>query len=621
MKLYEIINNLIIIIVLLKKMDNSIKIGVVGDGPIGNIIIAKLLIEHWRNKDNNNKKIEIMHHRSARVEEKGYSRRHILFITEELVNELEKNVLDCEQCLRNNANSQILTENPIEQGNKLLFSIRVLEEILLQLIDYSNKSKMCNENSNCIFTTVPQPMDMSKTYYSDLNYDYLFFAIGSNAGHIRGPYFYGINDKTKYSSNIKISCTETIPIVVFYSKLGNVSSPTDKPHSIHEEDKNSIIYMISKDELLKYDIDIYELEKLVNIIYTFSDYYKLFVEHYNTICSNTIDAANCARFIRLILKDNLSLNGYRNLFNDYKTKVETIIQSIKLLFEEEHIYNAYLEFIKNKSLRSHPINDNIKTVYQNIINDDSSINNLLKKYEKFIQNALLNSSNNHIDGDLEKYDTTEWNPVYENNTFLVNVVAQSLNSYGIYDDKLVYAKKDAKKDDKKDAKKDDKKNKTNIFLVGDMANAYSPGISVEIGINFVNYIIPLFYNFYINEIKTILNCKQLNIVEILHDLLTPKYNTLLNKNIDPSEYKPTNDDYKTKTLKELIENIKHKYENDEGLCDDNDIFLTYYNIVSLVQFVKNVDLIIKDKKIIGISKIFKPSNYKILRYTNDLERF
>jgi hypothetical protein len=114
------------------------------------------------------------------------------------------------------------------------------------------------------------------------------------------------------------------------------------------------------------------------------------------------------------------------------------------------------------------------------------------------------------------------------------------------------------------------------------------------------------------EIKTILNCKQLNIVEILQDLLTTKYKTLLDKNIDPSENKPTNDADKTKTLRELIENIKHKYETDEGLCDDNDIFLTYYNIVSLVQFVKNVDLIIKDKKIIGISKIFKPSNYKIL---------
>jgi len=590
-------------------MDNSIKIGVVGDGPIGNIIIAKLLIEHWRNKNNNNKTIEIMHHRSARVEQKGYSRRHILFITEELVNELEKNVLDCQQCLRDNANSQILTENPIEQGNKLLFSIRVLEEILLQLIDNSNKSKMCNENSNCIFTTVPQPKDMSKTYYSDLNYDYLFFAIGSNAGHIRGPYFYGINDKTKYSSNIKISCTETIPIVVFYSKLGNVSSPTDDPHSIHEEDKNSIIYMISKDELQKYHIDIYELEKLVNIIYTFSDYYNLFVEYYQTICTNLTDATNCARFIHLIPKDNLSLNGYLNLFNDYKTKVETIIQSIKLLFEDEHIYNAYLEFIKNKSLRSHPINDDILSVYQNIIKNDSSISDLLKKYEKFIQNALMNSSNNHIDGDLKKYDTTKWYPVYENNTFLVNVVAQSLNSYGIYDDKLVYAKKDAKN------------NKTNIFLVGDMANAYSPGISVEIGINFVNYIIPLFYNFYINEIKTILNCNQLNIVEILNDLLRPKYNTLLNKKIDPSEYKPTNDADKTKTLKELIENIKHKYENYESLCDDNDIFLTYYNIVSLVQFVKNVDLIIKDKKIIGISKIFKPSNYKILTYANEYNEY
>jgi hypothetical protein len=64
-------------------------------------------------------------------------------------------------------------------------------------------------------------------------------------------------------------------------------------------------------------------------------------------------------------------------------------------------------------------------------------------------------------------------------------------------------------------------------MIGDMANAYPAGISVEIGINFVNYIIPMFYNFYINKEKTILNCKDLNIVEILDDLLSEKYASLL----------------------------------------------------------------------------------------------
>jgi hypothetical protein len=146
-----------------------------------------------------------------------------------------------------------------------------------------------------------------------------------------------------------------------------------------------------------------------------------------------------------------------------------------------------------------------------------------------------------------------------------------------------------------------------------MANAYSPGISVEIGINFVNYIIPIFYKFYINEIKTILTCNELNIVEILYDLLRPKYNTLLNKNIDTKNYFILGNGTKPDTLRKLIENIKNNYETVSGLCDDDDIFLTYYNIVSLVQYIKNVDLIIKNKKIIGISKIFKPRYYKILK--------
>ena len=74
-------------------------------------------------------------------------------------------------------------------------------------------------------------------------------------------------------------------------------------------------------------------------------------------------------------------------------------------------------------------------------------------------------------------------------------------------------------------------------------------------------------------------------------------------------------------LKELIENIRDNYiDNLKELCDDNDIFLTYYNIVSIIQFIKNVDLIIKQNKLIAISNKLRPPcltppcqyNYKII---------
>jgi hypothetical protein len=76
---------------------NTIKIGVVGDGPIGNLVVAKLLIEHGKHNNGKNN-IEIKHFTSNRVLTKGYTRRHILFITEEFVAELEKHVLECDNC-------------------------------------------------------------------------------------------------------------------------------------------------------------------------------------------------------------------------------------------------------------------------------------------------------------------------------------------------------------------------------------------------------------------------------------------------------------------------------------------------------------------------------------------
>lgn len=148
-------------------------------------------------------------------------------------------------------------------------------------------------------------------------------------------------------------------------------------------------------------------------------------------------------------------------------------------------------------------------------------------------------------------------------------------------------------------------------MIGDMANAYSAGISVEIGLRFVNYIIPIFYNFYINEDKQELNCDSLYIDYILDDLLSEKYRKLLDKNINNGT-----DDTNT-TLRELIVQIKNNYkENLSTLCDDNDIFLTYYNIVCLIQYIKNVDLIIDKNEIIAISNKLRPRNKNRYNYKN-----
>jgi len=330
-------------------------------------------------------------------------------------------------------------------------------------------------------------------------------------------------------------------------------------------------------------------------------------------------------------KSNLALMGYEN-FEDYTKKIVNAVGTLQRIFKHDYLgngtdnintknskdllFNKYMEFLQKKRMRTHVINETTKSVYRTLINTaESWAETTLKPYSVFIYKLLESKYNKSpIPSDGARAAQS----------FLVNIVQQSLNSYGITNNKLVYAVK---------------KQKTNFFMIGDMANAYSAGISVEIGFRFVNYIIPMFYNFYINQIKTISNCSQLNIVDILNDLLSEKYKDLLDKKINYG-FDDTDD-----KLQNLIENIKKNYERDSNtLCKNDDIFLAYYNIVSLIQYIKNSDLIIKGKKLIGISNSLRPSrkpytrpprpppppplppyNYNIMNNTNithgELEQF
>ena len=147
-------------------MTDIIKIGVVGDGPIGNLVVAKLIIEHWHNKSNG-KKITINHHTTKRSDIKGYERRHVLYITEELVNILENNVLICDNCLKDIANKQRITQ---ESRDILLFSTRILEETLIRSIQNNDKCK----NDECSYIPLVYDTKEKLHDYSKLGYNYIF---------------------------------------------------------------------------------------------------------------------------------------------------------------------------------------------------------------------------------------------------------------------------------------------------------------------------------------------------------------------------------------------------------------------------------------------------------------
>ena len=586
-------------------MSSVKKIAVVGDGPIGNIVIAKLLIEHHRNNNKNNNNIEITHYTSERVSENGgYKRRHILFITEELVAELEDHVLECEKCLTNISNEQKLDEsNKGVDGIKLLFSTRLLENIFAKYLSV-NKITFCTA-SKCNFITQISREDT--TYY---DYNYVFFAIGTNSGIVRKEYFY--DDSTPVENTIKIIAPESEPIVVFYAHLG----PNEINNDIEAmtiQDRKSKIEILDKIKLGEADIDLNELDIFVNIIYVFYQNIEAFI---NSIKPTEISKSddfqiwlnNIKKFFNKNYKsNNLSLDGYNN-FTDYIQKFINAINMLKTLFKpnnngpdnynikkaKKNLFDVYMNFLRKKTLRSHQITNEVVKYYISLINspnDETGISvDILQKYSNLLYKLL----NKYNPNECPMSDTGKC--VIQ--TFLVNVVTQSLNCYGIINNnKLVYASN---------------KNNTNFFMIGDMANAYSAGISVEIGLRFVNYIIPIFYNFYINEDKQELNCDSLYIDYILDDLLSDKYINLLDKKINNG----TNDT--NTTLRELIVQIKNNYEkNLSKLCDDNDIFLTYYNIVCLIQYIKNVDLIIEKNEIIAISNKLRPPykipyNYKII---------
>ena len=439
------------------------KIAVVGDGPIGNIVIAKLLIEHHRNNNNKNN-IEITHYTSERVSEKGgYKRRHILFITEELVAELEDHVLECEKCLTNISNEQKLDESSKGvDGIKLLFSTRLLENIFAKYL-LVNKDKFCTQ-SKCNFITQISKEDT--TYY---DYNYVFFAIGTNSGIVRKEYFY--DENTPVENTIKIIAPESEPIVVFYAHLG----PNEINNDIEAmtiQDRKSKIEILDKIKLGEADIDLNELDIFVNIIYVFYQNIEAFI---NSIKPTEISKSddfkiwlnNIKKFFNENYKsNNLSLDGYNN-FTDYIQKFINAINMLKTLFKpnnngpdnnnikkaKKNLFDVYMNFLRKKTLRSHQITNEVVEYYKTLINspnDETGISvDILQKYSNLLYKLL----NKYNPNECPMSDTGKC--VIQ--TFLVNVVTQSLNCYGIINNnKLVYASN---------------KRNTNFFMIGDMANA------------------------------------------------------------------------------------------------------------------------------------------------------
>ena len=114
---------------------------------------------------------------------------------------------------------------------------------------------------------------------------------------------------------------------------------------------------------------------------------------------------------------------------------------MQFVFKDKEIFNMYINHIRGK-IRTHQINAKSLAMYKKIINNDVYIDDLLSKYSDLIVKLLNEIDKIDKSCSSSKSSKSSKSSSCLNRTFLVNIVQQSLNSYGIINyNKLVYATK------------------------------------------------------------------------------------------------------------------------------------------------------------------------------------
>jgi len=139
-----------------------INIAVAGEGPIGLIAIANLIMLNHR--DTNAKPITI----DWFISRIKYVRRHIIEINKITIEKIEALLEDCNKCILNSDSS------------KLVSSIRYLEQVIFDKIPSTNCS-----NSKCRLTIKPNLKFLIDDDAVINNYDHVFLATGYTSFDMR----------------------------------------------------------------------------------------------------------------------------------------------------------------------------------------------------------------------------------------------------------------------------------------------------------------------------------------------------------------------------------------------------------------------------------------------------
>jgi hypothetical protein len=487
-------------------------IAIVGEGPIGAIVC--LFFIYYKLNYNINE-LNIFFYKSRNT----FKRRHIVKISRDTLQEIEKLINLCVDCLTKNNREPIID-----------LSIRCLEFLL-------------HENINNKYVNIIE----SKFTENDNNqniYQNIFLCDGF-ASNNRLFYIY---NNVKYTPLRMVIKT---PLLILYGNLDLPNTTLDSTCI----NKSVIKKLFSNKVLLEYEIIMNELVALISIVYNINFNYNQFNEIYSD--SNM-------REINLWVEGYTDFQNFLDIFNNTISYLNNIDEAVILtIFHNSNVF----------------ISPEIYTILKN----KTIIKDIFEKYKNFLSQELMK-----ING--------------LNNPFIIHNVMPNCTTFGIIlDDSLdtlVFARKNTA---------------YTSWLIGDSANSYPPGVSLQNGIKDIFILIP-------NFIKT----------NFLPDLVIPFTEDYL-FDCEESTY-VYNKRQVCKTLSEsffsggyLFDDIKNKDDNtiktliqiiQEKKCSDDDLVNMYNNyqlnnfFYNLINYICNNKMLMNETKKGGKRKTIH-KKYKI----------
>ena len=336
----------------------------------------------------------------------------------------------------------------VKVSKNMLKDIEKLINSCLNCLTHNNNNKIIDLSIRCLEYLLHKNIDSKYveiiekkfTENNNINNDYQHIFLCD--GFASSNRLFYIYDNINYKPLRMVINT---PILILYGNL----DLSEAPINIVCINSSVIKKQFFGEQLIPYEIDINMLAAFISIIYNINFKYNDF---------NSIIPGN-----ENMKEINLWVEGYTNYQNFIDIFNNTIDYFQQL--DEDIIINI---FEKNNTFISHDI--------LSILKDKSLVHNIFEKYKNFLLEELK-----RING--------------VNNPFIIHNVMPNCTTFGIIlDDSvetLVFAKKNTI-------------NNYTSWLIGDSANSYPPGVSLQNGIKDVFSLIP-------NFIKT----------EFLPDLVVP----------------------------------------------------------------------------------------------------